>query len=1597
MIRRLNSWLSAAVLLATSLTANAHIGYTGRDFGTLDPAGTTTNSINGQNVSTKFGWADGTDADWGDSHRLRPYRFTIANASYVTITFTGVTGGTGTGLLKPGFSIYRGLAHTTGAADHDFAVISQSWLATQFGSREACFNALGDWRMGSDDGLTFADLSSFTFVGYAVDGTSANFGSTPGIVGDGTADNTVTGTFYLTPGDYTLMVGGAEYNEQPTPSSVYLDPAAPSDTTRRSYTDTYKVNGTVSVSAASPSSLVSFSSANVTAAMGSTNAYVTLTRPVGGPAFSVGLTATNGTAIAGTHFTAPTVSVAFAANETSRTVAIPLVAQTGIVPDRSFSLSLGTPTNSVGVGAQTSTAVTILGNDTGGVLSLASTAVTAIQGDTSVNITVNRTASLVASTVALTTTNGSAVAGTDFTAPTATVDFAANETSKTVSITLIPRPGVQPNRTFSVGLGATTGNATVGAPSSLTVTINSATSSAPAATVTNADPGGAGITYAWMIEAGANNIGTLQDHCGAWSWEDNSLFTPPDPAVGWTHTSRWVALRLTQPVVVTVTLARDSSVPYASGPGGFADSTSMFPSFTLWKNWHDSDSDFHTYNNKGAVDWAPGLEYLDHVDNSTAESVKRSWYLPAGDYTMALGSNAPATNPNRQGFSFTIVTSQTAPADLKPNIAGPPADGGIGYGYTVIAKAGASGSFKDHVGAWSWEDNALFSPGQPSVGWTHTSKWVQVKLLQDSLFTVSMDRDATVRWVSPNNPDPNQMADTSSMFPSFTLYRGADQDGADNHAYNNKGAVSWAEDLTYVGHVDNSTDSSVARTFRLPAGDYTLALGSNAPATNTLRQGFSFNWSAQAVAPVTQIAQSSSGVPYTYTLIVGAGDSGSIKDHVGAWSWEDNALFGPGDDPVGWTHTSKWVAVMLKDTVTLNVTMARDATVPWPSQSDAGRLADTSSMFPSLTIWRGWDQDGMQDHTYNNHGNVAWAEDLNYIDHLDNSTATSITRSWTLPAGLYTFVLGSNAPATNSNRQGFSFTYSTSAPQFVSPVITKQPVSLSVNAGQKAAFSVTATGPSLGYQWFKNGVKIDGATSSIFNSITAATLADAGTYKVEVRNPAGAVMSNPAILGVVAIPVMNTVTLPDVTIGQVINTSVSATNNPTSFVMTGRLPAGVTFNAITGAITGRALAAGDFAVSFKATNRAGTSALAQGDTITVAKLFGDGVVRSFTGVLGRSSTMNNFLGGSIKINTTAVGGFTGTLVLGTKSYPVSGLLNTSLAKPTGTQTIARVGQGPLVVSFTIDPTNKQATGTVVDGPWNLDFIARQPASALDSFKGNYTLALKLDTPDQGDATKPQGYGYGGFTVAPTGVTSGVIILSDETKVTFSAPLEHMGNLGLFKLLYANLGSVIAVLHIDTAAGNALDDSTVDWFKTGTTTGADRAYKAGFGPLALVTVGRLYSIPATAATLSSWLTAGTNNAKLTFAEGGAPSPSTRLNTSKVTIVAGSPKAATINPSFNPGKATLSLTPGAGSIFTAGITGSFKGTFKLTDTDTSVTPNKSLDRSVTFNGMIVNDGTSTKGYGCFLLPEMPVVGPPKTTILTSKKLSGSVLLEAQTPAP
>jgi hypothetical protein len=234
-INKLILSLRLALFLGALSTASAHIGYSGRNFGTY--SGTDiTSTITNQRVTSDYGWADATDANLGDTHKTRAFRFSLTTNAWVTLSFQGLAYTSGgfsfSALALPAFSLYRGVA---AASTHDFSPISSAWRDATYGTNatEGSLNALGDWKIGSDAGTTFADLSSFTYIGNAADGSSANYGTpapslmlTDGsnvpnaaINGDGNADGFVTGAFYLAAGDYSVFVGGANYSGTATNTS----------------------------------------------------------------------------------------------------------------------------------------------------------------------------------------------------------------------------------------------------------------------------------------------------------------------------------------------------------------------------------------------------------------------------------------------------------------------------------------------------------------------------------------------------------------------------------------------------------------------------------------------------------------------------------------------------------------------------------------------------------------------------------------------------------------------------------------------------------------------------------------------------------------------------------------------------------------------------------------------------------------------------------------------------------------------------------------------------------------------------------------------------------------------------------------------------------------------------------------------------------------------------------------------------------------------------------------------------------------------------------------------------------------------------------
>jgi len=120
------------------------------------------------------------------------------------------------------------------------------------------------------------------------------------------------------------------------------------------------------------------------------------------------------------------------------------------------------------------------------------------------------------------------------------------------------------------------------------------------------------------------------------------------------------------------------------------------------------------------------------------------------------------------------------------------------------------------------------------------------------------------------------------------------------------------------------------------------------------------------------------------------------------------------------------------------------------------------------------------------------------------------------------------------------------------PVITTQPVSQTVTAGQNATFSVVATGtPAPTYQWQESTdggstfTNISGATGTTLTRSNATVTMNNFRYRVIVTNVAGSVTSNAVTLTVNTLPVITTQPVSQtITAGQGVTFSVVATGSP---------------------------------------------------------------------------------------------------------------------------------------------------------------------------------------------------------------------------------------------------------------------------------------------------------------------------------------------------------------------------------------------------------------------------------------------------------------------
>jgi ribosomal protein L35AE/L33A len=172
----------------------------------------------------------------------------------------------------------------------------------------------------------------------------------------------------------------------------------------------------------------------------------------------------DGTATAGSDYTTASGTVTFAPGETAKTVSVPVLGDVIDEADETFTVTLSSPTNAT-LGSATGVG-TIVDDDTA-TISINDASVT--EGNTgSVNAVFNVTLSTPSSqtvTVQAQTANGTATAGSDYTATgPVTLTFAPGQTSQSFAVPVLGDTIDEADETFVVNLSGATGGVSISRP-----------------------------------------------------------------------------------------------------------------------------------------------------------------------------------------------------------------------------------------------------------------------------------------------------------------------------------------------------------------------------------------------------------------------------------------------------------------------------------------------------------------------------------------------------------------------------------------------------------------------------------------------------------------------------------------------------------------------------------------------------------------------------------------------------------------------------------------------------------------------------------------------------------------------------------------------------------------------------------------------------------------------------------------------------------------------------------------------------------------------------------------------------------------------------
>jgi hypothetical protein len=218
--------------------------------------------------------------------------------------------------------------------------------------------------------------------------------------------------------------------------------------------------------------VVQFASSTYSVAESGVTANIMVTRTNGNSGtITVDYATMNGTATAGSDYTAVSGMLTFADGETNKTITVPIFNDSSIEPTETVNLTLTNPTGGATLGSPSNAVLSIIDDDTPS-LQFSSPTYSVAENGGSISIQVMRLNDTSGSvSVSYATVNGTAKAGSDYTAASGTLNLGIGETSKTFSVQISNDFVFEGDRTVNLVLSNPSVGAMLGSVSNAVLTI----------------------------------------------------------------------------------------------------------------------------------------------------------------------------------------------------------------------------------------------------------------------------------------------------------------------------------------------------------------------------------------------------------------------------------------------------------------------------------------------------------------------------------------------------------------------------------------------------------------------------------------------------------------------------------------------------------------------------------------------------------------------------------------------------------------------------------------------------------------------------------------------------------------------------------------------------------------------------------------------------------------------------------------------------------------------------------------------------------------------------------------------------------------------